>query len=103
VEFPASCTLPSSERPVRVAEFEALFATAVDRQRPDTGLQSRAAAKLAEVEARIADLATIRATLHEALAAGCDDLVHCASSSCCPLPFDGPTSVSHQMTRRTTC
>ena len=51
------------------------------------GLQERAAAKLAEVDAKIAHLATIRAALIEAVAAGCDDLTVCASSACCPIPF----------------
>lgn len=45
------------------------------------------AAKLAEVEARIEDLCVIRDTLVRAMAAGCDDLVGCAGSECCPLPF----------------
>lgn len=53
----------------------------------DEGLQSRAAAKLAEVNAKIADLQVIRATLLEAVEVGCDDLMACASSACCPLPF----------------
>lgn len=52
------------------------------------GLQARASAKLAEVEARLADLAVIRDTLREALDAGCDDLIACADSTCCPLPFN---------------
>ena len=51
------------------------------------GLQGRATDKLAEVEARIADLTVIRDTLHAALDAGCDDLMACADSDCCPLPF----------------
>lgn len=51
------------------------------------GLQARAKAKLVEVEARMADLAVIRDTLREALDAGCDDLMECAESACCPLPF----------------
>lgn len=55
--------------------------------RSDEGLQSRAAAKLAEVDAKIAALQVIRATLVEAVAAGCDDLIACAGSQCCPLPF----------------
>ncbi|GAA2865753.1 Hg(II)-responsive transcriptional regulator [Streptosporangium fragile] len=55
--------------------------------RPDSGLRARAAAKLAEVEQKIADLQTIRETLLQAVEAGCDDLVACAASSCCPLPF----------------
>lgn len=51
------------------------------------GLQSRAAMKLAEVEAKIADLTVIRETLRAALAAGCDDMTTCAGTACCPLPF----------------
>jgi DNA-binding transcriptional MerR regulator len=54
-----------------------------------TGLQARASAKLAEVDAKIADLNLIRTALAEAIAAGCDDLTECARSSCCPLPFPG--------------
>jgi MerR family mercuric resistance operon transcriptional regulator len=55
--------------------------------RRDAGLQARAATKLTEVDARIADLKVIRATLVAAMDAGCDDLVACAASPCCPLPF----------------
>ncbi|SFL20615.1 DNA-binding transcriptional regulator, MerR family [Streptosporangium canum] len=55
----------------------------------DSGLQARATAKLVEVEQKIADLQTIRDTLVQAVDAGCDDLVACAVSSCCPLPFSG--------------
>src|SRR3954453_17901623 len=57
------------------------------RRGSDTGLQQRARVKLAEVEERIADLNTIRDTLRAALDAGCDDLVACAGSDCCPIPF----------------
>ncbi|GIH94135.1 MerR family transcriptional regulator [Planobispora siamensis] len=57
------------------------------RGRSDGGLQARAAAKLAEVEQKITDLRTIRETLLQAVAAGCDDLAACATSPCCPLPF----------------
>jgi DNA-binding transcriptional MerR regulator len=56
-------------------------------RRPDHGLQARAASKLAEVEQKITDLNTIAATLRTAVAAGCDDLVACAASPCCPIPF----------------
>ncbi|GAA3731539.1 MerR family transcriptional regulator [Salinactinospora qingdaonensis] len=56
-----------------------------DRHEP--ALRRRAAAKLAEVEEKIADLTTIRATLMSALDAGCDDLSACMQSPCCPLPF----------------
>jgi MerR family mercuric resistance operon transcriptional regulator len=55
--------------------------------RPDPGLQARAAAKLAEIEARINDLQVIATTLRKAIDAGCDDLSACATSACCPLPF----------------
>jgi DNA-binding transcriptional MerR regulator len=57
------------------------------RRGRDSGLQTRARAKLAEVEDRIADLETIRADLVAAIAAGCDDIHVCATSDCCPLPF----------------
>ena len=53
----------------------------------DTGLQAQAAAKVAEIDERIADLQTIRAALTQALDAGCDDLAICATQPCCPLPF----------------
>ncbi|RYP85922.1 MerR family transcriptional regulator [Nocardioides guangzhouensis] len=55
--------------------------------RADAGLQASARTKLAEVEQRIADLETIRGRLCEALEAGCDDLLECAESDSCPLPF----------------
>lgn len=61
--------------------------------RPDAGLQASARAKLAEVEERIADLETIRGRLREALDAGCDDLLACAESDSCPLPFADIASV----------
>jgi MerR family mercuric resistance operon transcriptional regulator len=57
------------------------------RRRPDIGLQARARAKLAEVEAKIADLQVIAGTLRAAVDAGCDDLVACAGQPCCPIPF----------------
>lgn len=63
------------------------------RRRP-AGLQARLAAKLAEVDQRIADLGVIRSTLHEALAAGCDDLFECADSDRCPIPFASLASAS---------
>lgn len=56
-------------------------------RRPDTSLQRRAAAKLTEIETKIADLQVIAASLRDALAAGCDDLATCATTACCPLPF----------------
>jgi DNA-binding transcriptional MerR regulator len=53
----------------------------------DAGLQVQARAKLVEVEARIADLTTIRDNLAAAVEMGCDDLHECATSDCCPIPF----------------
>jgi DNA-binding transcriptional MerR regulator len=55
--------------------------------RTDTGLPARVREKLVEVEQKLADLTVIRDTLRAAISAGCDDLVACAGSSCCPLPF----------------
>lgn len=55
--------------------------------RRDAGLQAKATAKIAEIDRKIADLTVIRESLVRALDAGCDDLVTCAGSSCCPLPF----------------
>ncbi len=51
------------------------------------GLQARARHKLAEVDARIADLTIIRQSLQAALEAGCEDLITCAANPQCPLPF----------------
>lgn len=51
------------------------------------GLQARTQAKLAEVDQKIADLQVIRESLISARDAGCDDLVQCAESACCPIPF----------------
>ncbi|MFV8315115.1 MerR family transcriptional regulator [Mycobacterium paragordonae] len=55
--------------------------------RSDVGLQARAAAKLAEVDEKLVELTAVRDTLRAALAAGCDDLLACVESPCCPLPF----------------
>jgi len=53
----------------------------------DAGLQTRAAAKIAEIDARITDLQVMRASLITAMEAGCDDLMVCATTDSCPLPF----------------
>ncbi|WP_280380772.1 MerR family transcriptional regulator [Nocardia wallacei] len=58
------------------------------RQRADGGLQARARVKLAEVDAKLAELSAVRDTLAAALAAGCEDLLVCSESDCCPVPFD---------------
>ncbi|MEU4194082.1 MerR family transcriptional regulator [Kribbella sp. NPDC026611] len=51
------------------------------------GLQARSREKLADVEAKIADLTVIAETLRAGIAAGCDDLRTCAGNPDCPLPF----------------
>jgi MerR family transcriptional regulator, mercuric resistance operon regulatory protein len=51
------------------------------------GLHARAQAKLADVEARIADLEVIAEALRATVACGCDDLVGCSAVPRCPLPF----------------
>ena len=56
-------------------------------RRPDAGLHGKAVAKLAEIEQRIADLRVIAETLRMALDVGCDDVMACATSADCPLPF----------------
>ncbi|MCW2852684.1 MAG: regulatory protein MerR [Nocardioides sp.] len=63
------------------------------RRGRDSGLQARAAEKMAEVEARIEDLVLIKANLQAAIDAGCDDLHQCAGSACCPIPFVALTEI----------
>ncbi|WP_219418830.1 MerR family transcriptional regulator [Pseudonocardia nigra] len=54
---------------------------------PRPGLREAAAAKVAEVEARIGHLQQIRATLLDVVAAECADLATCSCDSACPIPF----------------
>ena len=70
-------------------EVADLFDAARHRHRPGegAGLQARAEAKLVDVETRIADLQRIAQMLRDTIDAGCDDLVECASTPGCPLPF----------------
>jgi DNA-binding transcriptional MerR regulator len=56
------------------------------RGHPTPDLRERAQAKIAEVDARIADLTTIRSALSAVVSAGCDSLTHCTCPDC-PLPF----------------
>ena len=70
-------------------EVADLIEATTHRRRRDVGLQVRVQTKLADIEQKIADLIVIRDTLRDAAAAGCDDLVACAHSPCCPLPFTG--------------
>jgi DNA-binding transcriptional MerR regulator len=62
------------------------------RSHTGSGLRQRAAVKLTETEARIADLTVIANTLRAALNAGCADLIDCAGQPQCPLPFTGLAS-----------
>jgi DNA-binding transcriptional MerR regulator len=72
-----------------LTEVSELLDTARHRHRrgEGAGLQTRAREKLADVEAKIADLTVIAETLRAALTAGCDDLETCAGNPDCPLPF----------------
>ena len=72
-----------------LAEVADLFDAARHRHRlgDGGGLRHRAEAKLVDVEARNADLKTIAQMLRDTIAAGCDDLIECASTPGCPLPF----------------
>jgi MerR family mercuric resistance operon transcriptional regulator len=70
-------------------EVADLLDTGRHRRGPDIGLRARAETKLAEVEAKIADLQIIAGQLRAAIDAGCDDLVGCAVSDGCPVPFSG--------------
>ena len=54
------------------------------RRRPG-GLPARAAGKLADVEAELAELTAVRDALRAALDAGCADLLTCAEIEHCPL------------------
>lgn len=54
---------------------------------PRPGLRAAATAKLAEVEAKIAHLQQVRATLADVLTAGCSDLTECTCTPGCPIPF----------------
>ena len=68
---------------------------------PRPGLRAAAAAKLTEVEAKIADLHQVRATLSNVLTAGCSDLAECSCTPSCPIPFtDLHPPASHQPSTR---
>lgn len=51
------------------------------------GLQARASEKLIEIDAKLAELTSVRDTLRAALEAGCDDLILCSETTSCPVPF----------------
>ncbi|MET9026310.1 MerR family transcriptional regulator [Nocardia sp. NPDC004168] len=68
-------------------EVAELLSATPSGRRTAVGLQARAAAKLAEIDAKLTELTAVRDTLHAALEAGCDDLLACSESPCCPVPF----------------
>ena len=59
---------------------------ATGRRHPTPDLRRRAIDKIAEIDARIADLTAIRHTLTEVVDAHCDSLTNCTCPDC-PLPF----------------
>lgn len=56
------------------------------RRHPTPGLRQRALGKIAEIDARIADLTAIRTTLAEVVDARCDSLTDCTCADC-PMPY----------------
>ncbi len=56
---------------------------------PRPGLRERAQNKIAEVDARIAQLQEVRDALTLVVAAGCSDLAACSCTPGCPIPFTG--------------
>jgi MerR family mercuric resistance operon transcriptional regulator len=57
-------------------------------RRKNSNVAARAAAKLADVEAKITDLELIRDRLRAVAEAGCDDLLACVDQPSCPIPFE---------------
>ena len=70
-----ACTLPTAERPVTGGGLVLEVGTATSAARTRAWAE-RAAMKLAEVEAKITDLAVIAATLRAALEAAVDPAGH---------------------------
>ncbi|WP_199516237.1 MerR family transcriptional regulator [Nucisporomicrobium flavum] len=56
------------------------------RRHPGRDLRRRAEDKIAEIDAKIADLTTIRGALAEVVEARCDSLTDCTCADC-PIPF----------------
>ncbi|UGT62190.1 MerR family transcriptional regulator [Nocardia asteroides] len=75
-----------------------LEATQLGSRRADAGLRERARAKLIEVDTKLAELTAVRDTLVAAIAAGCEDLLECSDSPCCPIPFTGTTTTGTEAT-----
>ncbi|MBO3742670.1 MerR family transcriptional regulator [Actinoplanes flavus] len=56
------------------------------RRHPSPDLRERAIGKIAEIDQKIADLTTIRASLTEVVDARCDSLTNCTCTDC-PIPY----------------
>lgn len=56
------------------------------RRHPAPDLRQRAVDKIAEIDARIADLTAIRSTLTRLVEARCDSLTNCTCADC-PIPY----------------
>lgn len=59
---------------------------ATGRRHPTADLRRRAIDKIAEIDAKIADLTSIRGVLAEVVEARCDSLTNCTCAGC-PIPF----------------
>ena len=68
-----------------LAEIEELLALSEHRRGPEE-LHQRAAAKVAEIDAKIAQLQQMRQTLAAVMATECDSLTDCSCGLGCPLP-----------------
>ena len=58
------------------------------RRHPGPDLRQRALDKITEIDARIADLTTIRSTLTRLVDARCESLTNCTCPDC-PIPYAG--------------
>ncbi|MBT2517177.1 MerR family transcriptional regulator [Streptomyces sp. ISL-90] len=59
-----------------------------NRRHPNPDLRTRALAKIDEIEQKMTDLATIRASLRQVVDARCDSLTGCTCADC-PIPYAG--------------
>jgi DNA-binding transcriptional MerR regulator len=58
------------------------------RRQPTADLRTRALAKIDQIEQKISDLVTIRASLQQVVEARCDSLAGCTCVEC-PIPYAG--------------
>ena len=70
-----------------LAEIHELFDLSAHRRGTDE-LQSRAAAKITEIDERIEHLQEMRAGLMDVIEAQCDSLTDCSCGHGCPIPFE---------------